>query len=49
LPRRWWADSEIDWLGQFRPARCAEKLAYVEQAVADFGRQETLLNNGGNT
>lgn len=43
-----WLTPEIDWLGQFRSKPGAlKKLAYVEKAVADFGRQEPLLNNGG--
>jgi len=43
-----WLTPEIDWLGQFRSKPGAlKKLAYVEQVVADFGRQDTLLNNGG--
>ena len=43
-----WLTPEIDWLGQFRSKPGAlKKLAYVEQVVADFGRQETLLSNGG--
>jgi hypothetical protein len=43
-----WLTPEIDWLGQFRSKPGAlKKLAYVEQVVADFGRQDTLLSNGG--
>ena len=43
-----WLTPEIDWLGQFRSKPGAlKKLAYVEQVVADFGRQEKLLTNGG--
>jgi hypothetical protein len=43
-----WLTPEIDWLGQFRSKPGAlKKLAYVEKVVADFGRQEPLLNNGG--
>jgi hypothetical protein len=43
-----WLTPEIDWLGQFRSKPGAlKKLAYVEKAVADFGKQETLLTNGG--
>jgi hypothetical protein len=43
-----WLTPEIDWLGQFRSKPGAlKKLAYVEKAVDDFGRQEVLLNNGG--
>jgi len=43
-----WLTPEIDWLGEFRSKPGAlKKLAYVEKGVADFGRQESLLNNGG--
>lgn len=43
-----WLTPEIDWLGQFRSKPGAlKKLAYVEQVVADFGKQDTLLTNGG--
>ena len=43
-----WLTPEIDWLGQFRSKPGAlKKLAYVEKVVTEFGRQDTLLNNGG--
>jgi hypothetical protein len=43
-----WLTPEIDWIGQFRSKPGAlKKLAYVEEVVADFGKEETLLNNGG--
>jgi len=43
-----WLNPDIDWVGQFRSKPGAlKKLAYVEQAVAEFGRQDILLTNGG--
>jgi hypothetical protein len=43
-----WLTPEMDWQGQFRSKPGAlKKLSYVERIVADFGRQDTLLNNSG--
>ncbi|HTY62851.1 MAG TPA: putative zinc-binding metallopeptidase [Acidobacteriota bacterium] len=43
-----WLTPEVDWQDQFRSKPGAlKKLSYVERVVSDFGRQGTLLNNGG--
>jgi len=42
-----WLTPEIKWREQFATKpRALKKLEYVERVVAEFGRKDTLLNNG---